>query len=55
MFVVMVYESWTGSWYVWDNDVPRMRMDINEDPALFHMDITGRTILSTRNIFHGTH
>ena len=41
MFVVMVYESWTGSWYMWDNDVPRMRMDLNEDPALFHMDITG--------------
>jgi len=37
----MVYESWTGSWYMWDNDVPRMRMDLNEDPALFHMDITG--------------
>ena len=39
--VVMVYESWTGSWYMWSNDVPRMRMDLNEDPDLFHMDITG--------------
>ena len=37
----MVYESWTGSWYLWTDDAPRMRMDLNEDPALFHMDITG--------------
>lgn len=39
--VVMIYESWTGSWYMWNNDVPRMRMDIQEDPDLFQMDITG--------------
>ena len=39
--VVMVYESWTGSWYLWSNDVTRMRMDIQEDPDLFQMDITG--------------
>ena len=26
---------------MWVDDVPRMRMDISEEPALFHMDITG--------------
>ena len=49
----MVYESWTGSWYLWVDDAPRMRMDISEEPALFHMDITGRSSLrflwKTRN------
>ena len=39
----MVYESWTGSWYIWMDDAPRMRMDISEEPAMFHMDITGRS------------
>ena len=37
----MAYEAWTGSWYIWVDDAPRMRMDLSEEPALFHMDITG--------------
>lgn len=40
-YIIIMYESWTGSWYIWVDDVPRMRMDISEDPAVFQMDITG--------------
>jgi hypothetical protein len=37
----MIYESFTGSWYVWTDDVPKMLVDILEDPALFSVNITG--------------